>query len=188
MSRKLFAVGIVFFVAMGCASMAPLEGKGEKEGISIPVIAQSFASKEIRPGDTWKVYLNVSDPDGEMKNIFALVEQPGVGPYPISIMRIKKENSKELSGYIYLNTSTSRTSLEFVTLTLTVHVQDGSGNFSQPVVFPVSFSTRFVQEVPPPGVFKEQDLGPIMVTLGIIDDEHRDRDRDRDRDRGGRRR
>ncbi len=133
MKKNVIAVLVLLFLATGWAALFAAE---------VPVISQSFASREIRPGDTWKVYLKASAPQGEMKNIFATVDQPGVGAYPVSMIRIKPENRKDLSGYIYLNTSSPRATLEFVTLTLTVQIQDGAGNFSQPVVFPLSFNSR----------------------------------------------
>ncbi len=162
-------LGFLLMTEACTTAVAPPAQDGRMEK-GTPVVIQSFASPFIRPGETWKVYLKASASTGEMKNIFALVEQPGVGPYPVSIIAIKKENQKKLSGFIYLNTSTPRVSLEFVTLHLTVQIQDASGHFSQPVVFPLSFSARSVQEVPPPGIFTEQDLGPIMVNLGTVDD------------------
>ena len=51
----LFAAVILAWGSTGLAMAAP----AEKEG---PVIGQSFASKEMRPGDVWKVYLKASDP------------------------------------------------------------------------------------------------------------------------------
>jgi hypothetical protein len=96
----------------------------------------------VRPGQNWNVYLNISDPEGNIKSIFAVVDQLGVGEYPVSIIRVKKENNKELSGYLYLCTSAPGFSGQFVKLTLTVHVQDKSGNFSQPVVFPLFIHQR----------------------------------------------
>jgi len=77
---------------------------GKIYGRGVPVITQSFASNEIRPGETWKVYLNAHDPDGDMKQIVCVIEQPGVGVYPAAYTRIKADNRKELSGYIYLTT------------------------------------------------------------------------------------
>jgi hypothetical protein len=162
MNKKVLLATFAFlFLAI---RVMPLAGSevAEKE---IPIVSQSFASKEIRPGEAWKVYLNAAHPNGEMTNIFAEVYQPGVGQYPISIIRIKPENPKELSGYIYLPTSTSWHLLNFVNLVLTVYVQDRAGNFSAPVAFPLSISTRFSQEAPPQGVFQEQDLGPVMLRL-----------------------
>ncbi len=133
-------------------------------GPGVPKITQSFASRKIRAGDTWKVYLNASAPDGNMKAIFCFIEQPGVGRYPVSITKIKEEGRKEFSGYIYLNTATSE-EMNFINLTLTVQIQDTAGQFSSPAVFPLSIQSRYTQEPPPPGVFKEEDLGPIMIRL-----------------------
>ncbi len=133
------------------------------------MIIQSFASRQIKPGDRWKVYLRASDPDGKMKYIVAIVEQPGVAPYPASRIRIKEEDRKEISGYIYLNTfSASANQLNFVDLTLIVQIQDLSGHFSQAVVFPLSIQNRAEQELPPERVFLEKDLGPIMIQLGSV--------------------
>ena len=166
MNKKIFALFVAFVLAIGWmvvelgGAHAPAAGKG------IPVITQSFASEEIRPGDTWKVYLKASDPDGKMNYIFATVSQPGVGTYPVSITRIKDENRKELSGYLYLNTAPAGLPQFFNrSLTLTVNIQSGGGQFSQPAVFPLFFQAKPTQEGAPEGVFKEEKLGPIMVTL-----------------------
>jgi hypothetical protein len=131
-----------------------------------PVIKESFAAKEIRSGDTWKIYLKASDPAGKMKYIYATIDQAGGFAYELSRTRIKSQNAKELSGYIYLFTpSPGQFDMNFQTLTLTVHIGDGSGNFSNAAVFPLTFQARAKQEPPPPGVYKEEDLGPIMIQL-----------------------
>jgi hypothetical protein len=165
----LATAGVVFLLVAGCATMAPMEVKEEKYGKSIPVITQSFASPEIRPGDTWKVYLKASDPDGEMKNLYATVFQYGMGPYPISITRIKEGDDKNLSGYFYLNTGNDH-GMIFKNLIVTVEIQDKAGHFSAPAVFPVAFYAASVQQSPPTGVFQEKDLGPIMVDLRSSND------------------
>ena len=168
MNKRILALFVAFILAMGWtlnagADQMPAEGKGS------PVILQSFASKEMRAGDVWKIYLKASDPEGKMKYIFASISQPGVGSYPVSITRIKEENQKELSGYIYLNTLPARTTNFFgLTLTLTVNIQGKGGKFSEPAVFPLSFQARPAQEAPPEGAFKEQDLGPIMINLQTV--------------------
>ena len=164
MFKKLFAVSAVIFVVAGCAAMAPFEVKEERYGKSIPEITQSFASPQLRPGDTWKIYLKASDPDGDMKNLYAVVFQPGMGSYPLSITKIKEGEGKELSGYFYLYTG-NEPAMHFVNLILTVHIQDKAGHFSKPAVFPLGFYPGSVQQTPPTGVFQEKDLGPIMVTL-----------------------
>lgn len=164
MFKKLFAVSALLFLVTGCAAMAPLEVKEEKYGKSIPVITQSFASPQLRPGDTWKVYLKASDPDGDMKNLYATIFQHGMGPYPLSITKIKEGNGKDLSGFFYLNTG-NEPAMHFVSLILTVHIQDKAGHISKPAVFPLVFYAGSVQQTPPSGIFQEKDLGPIMVTI-----------------------
>jgi hypothetical protein len=167
-NSKNFLAGLVlFFLAAGiagCATLEPIEVREEKYGKAVPVIRQSFASKQIQPGDTWKIYFNAYHPDGEMKNIVCTIDQPGMVTYPPSFTRIKEENRKELSGYIYLNTM-SQDDLTFVNISLTVQIQDNTGHYSQPTVFPLSFHSTFQQEPPPAGIFKNKDLGPIMITL-----------------------
>jgi hypothetical protein len=149
MSKKVLGVFVILFLAMGFSTLMAAEVREGVDVKGVPVITQSFASKEIRPGETWKIYLNVSNPEGGIKNIFAVVDQAGAGPYPLSIIRIQGENHKELSGYIYLNTSNPYSPLEFIPLKLIVQVQDRAGHFSAPVVFPLFMQGRAVQEAPP---------------------------------------
>jgi len=102
-----------------------------------------------------------------MKNILAIVDQPGMGQYPMSIVRVKENNRKDLSGYLYLYTSAS-SSLNFINIQLTIYIQDRSGIYSQPAVFALEINSRFSQEPPPPGIFQEEELGPIMIKLRPI--------------------
>jgi hypothetical protein len=144
--------------------MGSLEEKEQKYGKSVPVITQSFASPTVRPGETWKVYLKASDTDGDMKNFYATIFQPGVGPYPLSITKIKEGDTKDLSGYLYLYTG-NEPAMNFVNLILTVQIQDKAGHFSAPAVFPLAFNLGSVQRTPPSGTFQEKDLGPIIFIL-----------------------
>jgi len=131
-----------------------------------PIITSSFAQKELRPGDILKVYLKASSADSSMKAIYVILEQTGGGVYPVSITRIKGDQQKELSGYLYLSTHTTvGSSSDFVPLKLTAQIQDSKGRFSEPVVFPVLFRPRVSPENPPAGVFAEKELGPIMIRL-----------------------
>jgi hypothetical protein len=168
MTKKAFAIVAILFLALGFTALASAEVQEGTGGKEVPVITQSFASKEVRPGDNWNVYLNVSDPDGNIKSIFAVVYRLGGGEYPVGITRVRKENNKELSGYIYMYTSGPGFSGQFVKLTLTIYVQDRSGNFSQPAVFPLFIHQLATLETPPQGLFKEQAIGPIMVQLQNI--------------------
>ena len=148
----------------GLAAFESMANNRENKRKIIPVITQSFASKFLAEGDTWKVYLNASDPDGDMKYIICTIDQPGIGTSPVSFTRIKKENRLELSGYIYWNTG-GVYGLNLSSITLTVQIQDRSGNFSDSVSFPLQFQPGVRQEAPPQDTFQEIEIGPIMITL-----------------------
>ena len=168
MNKKTLVLMVVVALAVGGAIFGPRIAQPAVEAAKAPVILQSFASKELRPGDVWKVYLKASVPEGKMNYIFATISQPGANRYPISIIRIKGENQKEFSGYIYLNTALAVQSNFFnLTLSLSVSVK-GTGGFSGPAVFPLSFEAKPSPEAPPDGAFKEQDLGPIMINLQSV--------------------
>ena len=143
--------------------------KGEK---GVPVITQSFASSQVCPGETWKVYLKASDPGGDMKTLYCVIDQPGRGMYPVGHTRIPEDQQRELSGYLYLNTA-GVAGPDFASIVLRVEIQDGAGNFSEPVSFPLDFNARALQEPPPPDAFEEKDLGPIMIQLRTVGDDDR---------------
>jgi hypothetical protein len=162
--KRWLAVVMLLFWAMGCASFESMSVREEKYGKAVPAITASFASKQMRRGDTWRVYLNASDPDGDMKAIVCTIDQPGVGTYPVSNVRILEQDRKELSGYLTLNTVGAKIS-EFTNIQLTIQIQDLGGHSSVPVSFPLTLQQGMGQEQPPQGTFQEKDLGPIMITL-----------------------
>ena len=161
---------IVVILAGFVLAISPgIPGAAEKEGQGVaPQITASFAAPELSPGATWKIFLKASDPNGDMRYIVATVKQAGVGVYPVSFTRIREENRKDLSGYVYLNTfsNSNYNSFLYYGLTLTLWVQDRAGNFSNPVDVPMTFGSRVeAQQAPPAGTYKDQDLGPIMISL-----------------------
>lgn len=171
MHKRFLPVTLILaFFAWGCASMQAKESppQGTQAAASKPTITDSYASNQLRLGDTWRVYIKASDPNNDMDTILATIEQPGKGgAYPPSYTRIKDGNKRELSGYLYWNTSQEVQSqgLNFTNLVLTVQVKDKAGNVSNPVRFPLHFSLSAVQQPPPAGAFQNRDLGPIMIRV-----------------------
>ncbi len=166
--KKRILIGMVaLLLTVGCATLMTFEQREKIYGKEAPIITESYSSKQMNPGDTWKVYLKASDPNGDMESILATVDMVGSGTHPISHTRIQEENRKELSGYLSLITSNPSGDawLNNLTLTLTIQIKDRAGHFSRPVIFPLEFNYRYVQEPPPSGVFPEKNLGPIMITL-----------------------
>jgi hypothetical protein len=134
----------------------------DREGENAPVIVNAFASREIRQGETWKVFLQARDADGDMRWIVCTIEQPGVGVQPVSLIKIREGRRRNLSGYIFLNTG-SVSGLPFASCRLAVQIQDQKGNTSNLVSFPLTLNPRAVSQNPPPGIFEEEDLGPVQI-------------------------
>ncbi len=165
---------LTLVLVIACAS---LETGREKQQTSSapPVITEAYASEELRLGDVWKIYINASDPNGDMNYIVATIDQPGRGnAYPPAFIRIKKAQRRELSGFIYLKTGPVQ-SLEFTNIALNVQIKDRSGNMSNPAVFPVHFRMRAVQPPPPSDKFREEELGPVMIRIRPLGDEGQNR-------------
>ncbi len=158
-----------FTAAWGCAGGMQAGTQGQKKTPAPPVITQAFAAKSVRPGGTWKVYLAAKDPEGEMKYVTATMYQPGIGTTPVSRTRIKPENQKELNGYVYWNAPVWG-NLEFSNLALSLDIEDKAGQHSRSIDFPLSINTYYPQEAPPPGIFEENNLGPIMIRLRTIEE------------------
>lgn len=169
MKNFLFSATLfgLFAGVLGCTGLEPIETREAVYGKASPLIHKSYAAGKITPGDTWKVYLNASDLDGDMKYIVCTVDQPGVGVYPASFTRVGEGQRKELSGFLYFNTAGFE-DLSFLTLTLTVQIQDMAGHFSPPAAFPLLLAAADPQEPPPDGEFDETNLGPIMIRLRPI--------------------
>jgi len=169
MKGKLFVI-ITLLLLAGCAILGGMEEREKIYGRAIPVITESFASKQVSAGEDLRVYINASDPDGDMSDFLYHIEQAGVElyKYPIGFTKIKKDNQKDLSGYLYLSTSDVDSPIN---PTLILWVRDKAGHVSAPVKFrlqvvvPSQKQGLIPQETPPPGIFQDKNLGPIMSRL-----------------------
>ncbi len=130
-------------------------------GENPPVITNAFASKELSPGGTWKVFLQAQAPDDDMERIVCTLEQPGIAP-AVRFIKIGDDRRGYLSGYIYLTTPDA-SGIPFASCRLTVQIQDKKGNSSNSVSCPLSLHPRAVEQSPPPGGFQDENLGPVQV-------------------------
>jgi uncharacterized protein YceK len=79
MKNRIVTAMVVLLLTVGCATMMSFEEREKTYGKEASVITGSYASKQMKPGDTWKVYLKASDPDGDMESIVATVDMVGTG-------------------------------------------------------------------------------------------------------------
>ena len=163
MRKKVFAGIGLFLFLFACAAMEPPSVREEKYGKASPVITQFFASKEMDPRGTWKIYLKASDADGDMKNmLITFGRKEGVGSENTRT-RITEENRRELSGYLsWYPGPNAQYSMYGV---LAVEIEDMAGHRSSVVSFPIEFKAGIGQEAPPQGIFQEKELGPVMISL-----------------------
>ena len=171
MVKKIVPVLSAIVLLFGCASMQADQGNPEAASAR-PVITQAYAAPEMRTGDAWKIFINASDPNGDMEYIVATIDQPGRGGgYPPSYTKVKKGENQQMSGYVYLTTANNvQSALNFTNLTLTVQIKDRNGNLSNPVSFPLHFQLSAVQQPPPQGIFQQANLGPVMIEIRPLGD------------------
>ena len=164
MSKKRLVAIIGLLLITGCAHFESMEGKEQKYGKAAPAIDQYFASAVMKQGENWKIYLKASDPDGDMNTIFSYLDSGSRrGSSAPSLVRLKDEDRKEFSGYLYWYPGPQAEPFsEFV---MTIQIQDKAGHYSLPISLAVSLRPSGRQEVPPEGAFKERDLGPIMIEV-----------------------
>lgn len=161
----IFVIGIILFT-LGCAT---LEEREARYGSNPPVIAATFAKDRIVSGDTWKIYVNASDADGDMERFVCSVLQDGRHPYPFDLIAIKPEQRKNLSGYLYLPTNPSK-DLWGVHIALSLYIVDKAGHKSNEETFDLRFASKASDKEVDRTLFDDRTLGPIMVDITKLAD------------------
>lgn len=145
-------IGAVLALPMSMGDSKSLSEWLIKPGGSPPVITHWFASEELHHGDTWNIYVEAKDPDGDMRGFVGILDQVGYGGYSSSYTRIKGNHREELKGYLVFFSSAGEGSFlaEWTQLKLTLFIRDKGGNASNKVVFPLVLSRGARQGTPPP--------------------------------------
>jgi len=174
MNKRIYVLLAFCTLIWGCASFTQCEkistpGKGQP-----PVILDSYASSQIRPGATWRVYLRAKDPDGDMKDMVQVLVRGDSGPFKTSFVPLKAEYRAEMGGYFFLRTppptpQTDYSRLGSGGLTLRIVIRDCQENESGHVEFPLRFTRETSHDLPP--VWQDvadRSLGAIMFDLGDL--------------------
>lgn len=144
------------------------QGQTRTQG-SPPVITKSFAAGRVGRGKEWRIYLEASDPDGDMRYFVWVVDQVGYGKYPTDQIAIRKQYRKELKGYLRAFIQARRRGgvPEWTQLNLTLYIRERGRNTSNKVTFPVVCSQSAKEEPPPPPFDSGQveRVGTIAVEL-----------------------
>ena len=172
LKENVFLILLLFLVA-GCTTCK--WAKAGEGGDEPPVILDSYAAESVRPGATWRVYLEAQDADGDIHSIITQLVQPGVGVYPPDFTYVKKADREGFAGYLILRTPRDRNLValnEYVDATLTL--QDCEGNKSEPVTLTLRFDYNSgfgPQEVPEKWQMAANNkMGTIMVDIQSVVD------------------
>ena len=158
---------ILMTLPLVLARCTTLAERGPQSGGSPPVITHSFATKEVSHGDTWRIYVEANDPDGDMRYFAYTISTSGRGGRG-DYVYIRKSDRAEMLGYLGVFVAPPQDAIgEWASFTLTLHIQDRSGNTSDKVAFPVAFSRGIKQDSPPPPFDTEglKSLGRISVAF-----------------------
>jgi hypothetical protein len=165
MYKKILVAVLITGMLLGCkTSPAPRSDTVQDKG-QPPVILDHFAAEAIRPGATWRVYLEATDPDGDMEYIITEIFQAGGGYYPVDFTKLRGENTRSFAGYLFLNTPSDQ-DLVFDQFTIKIFVRDRQKNRSQPIELPLAFKP--VPQEQPPDKWQaaaNHRLGVIMVEI-----------------------
>jgi hypothetical protein len=164
MNKKIIWGLASLFLLAGCATFESAEVREQRYGKAAPVIDQYFASPSMRQGDTWKVYLRASDPDGDMKRIVTYLG-PGsrAADSSAAFTRLREEDRREFSGYLYwFPGSDVGYSGPYVMI---IQVEDQAGHYSAPISLTLNIEPSGRQESPPAGVFQEKEIGAVLISI-----------------------
>ncbi len=170
-ARLALTLMVGSFIFGGCTlflSQAELE---KRYGANPPVIKAFYAPKSFGAGGILKVYINVHDPDGDLKDLDYTM-QP-YGPYPTSYgaVFVRQEDAKDLSGYIYWNaadTAFLSPQMTGIDLNFLIYAEDRAGHASEPIKFTMELAFRHEEQKVPEafdGLFKEKPIGPMFIRL-----------------------
>ncbi|GAI32759.1 unnamed protein product, partial [marine sediment metagenome] len=139
-----FSVLPLFFFTTHCATV---EQREARYGLNPPAITATFARETIMSGDTWRIYLNAFDEDGDMDMIvISSVLQDGRCPYPFDTVRITEDSGRDLSGYLYLTTNPFE-ELWNVNVRLSLYIVDKAGHKSEIKNFTVRFFSKGSEKI-----------------------------------------
>jgi hypothetical protein len=166
MSRIIFVGSLLILFLSSCVGAARVPSTS---GTQPPVITRSYASDKGAYGQTWKIYIEAEDPDGDMFKITSELQQEGVRyPHSVESIFVKKRDQKYLKGFLALDTYFLREPSLAVSprLVLRVSITDKAGNESKTAVFHFEFTGKTSESTSLPAPFDQGNipkLGNILI-------------------------
>jgi len=86
---KFFFILSLFSIIIGLITNGHAQTQGEL------IVNFAYAPEKIRPGETWRIYLSVTDPEGKMFQVVGRIEQPDTR-HKLSLIYLKKGDGKAI--------------------------------------------------------------------------------------------
>jgi hypothetical protein len=161
MVKNILVILMAVFLSFGCGLRWKDEGPPPRNAKRPPAIISFQAERTIRPGDTWRVYLKLRDPDCDMAYVITQLYQSSAASYPVSFTPIREYGCPDLVGYIFLRTPPDR-ALIWNQYEAKVFVRDRQGNHSKSIDLPLNFDWIPSKEQ------VEQWQNATVVSIGAI--------------------
>jgi len=136
--KKYLVVLVLTTTLLGCGELwklVPID-PGNK-----PVILDSYAPQNVKPGEVWKIFIKAEDKDGDMKDIVAKISPAGMSFLTYSITTIHEEERGEFAGYLFVKTPPSPY-LRKKTFHLDIYIRDKEGRKSNSVGLLLHFTGK----------------------------------------------
>ena len=148
MKMRIYFALVLTFLVGSCSGLKvqDYEKVFEEQG-QPPVLLDYYAAAVIRPGTTWKIYLEAKDEDGDMVHIATMLYQTGFGYYATDYTRLTGQERKKFAGYVALRTPLEA-SLTQDKFTMEVLIRDRQRNSSEIIELPLSFSQVEREKIP----------------------------------------
>ena len=106
-----------------------------------PVILDSYAPQNLKPGEVWRILLKAEDKDGDMKDIVAKISPAGTSFFTYAITPIHEGEQGQFTGYLFVKTPPSLV-LRGKMFHLTIYIRDQEGRKSDPIGLLLHFNGR----------------------------------------------
>ena len=136
--KRYLVVLVLTTTILGCGELwklVPID-PGNK-----PVILDSYAPQNVKPGEVWKILIKAEDKDGDMKDIVATISPAGMSFFTYSITPIDEGERGEFAGYLFVKTPPSPY-LRGKMFHLSIYIRDKEERKSDPVGLLLHFNGK----------------------------------------------
>lgn len=125
----LFAVLLLPIGLWSCAGVTPGSGEAEEWGPNPPELVDSYSQKRVWGGESWRVYVEGYDPDGDMDYIDLDLYQRGGLVQAQKFVHLEEGERKRFKGYITL--FVKRVDKDLTDVEIEITIADKAGHYSK---------------------------------------------------------